>query len=137
MIVPFLYALRRRKLPVGTLEAVNLARALSLGLHASSLDGFYEVARALLVHSEQHLDDFDMAFAEHFRGVTFDAVKITEASHTIDESDIAALRKAGWTDEDISDIAETAAMFNFSNRMANALGWVPNELYHSFGRAAK
>ena len=65
------------------------------------------------------------------------AVKITEASHTIDESDLAALRKAGWTDEDIADIAETAATFNFSNRMANALGWVPNELYHSLGRAAK
>ena len=65
------------------------------------------------------------------------AVKITEASHTIDESDIAGLRKAGWTDEDIADIAETAAMFNFSNRMANALGWVPNELYHSLGRAAR
>jgi uncharacterized protein with von Willebrand factor type A (vWA) domain len=78
MIVPFLYALRRRKLPVGTLEAVNLAKALRLGLHDSSLDGFYEVARALLVHSEQHLDEFDVAFAEHFRGVTFDALKITE-----------------------------------------------------------
>ena len=65
------------------------------------------------------------------------AVKITEASHTIDETDIAALRKAGWTDEDIADIAETAAMFNFSNRMANALGWVPNQLYHSFGRGTK
>ena len=64
-------------------------------------------------------------------------VKITEASHTIGESDIAALRKAGWTDEDIADIAETAALFNFSNRMANALGWVPNELYHSLGRTAK
>ncbi len=65
------------------------------------------------------------------------AVKITEASHTIDESDIAALRKAGWTDEDIADIAETAATFNFSNRMANALGWVPNELYHSLGRGTR
>lgn len=65
------------------------------------------------------------------------AVKMTEASHLIDEGDIAALRKAGWHDEDIADIAETAATFNFSNRMANALGWVPNELYHSLGRGTK
>ena len=64
-------------------------------------------------------------------------MQITLASHAIEERDIAALRKAGWTDEDISDIAETAACFNFSNRMANALGWVPNELYHSLGRATK
>lgn len=65
------------------------------------------------------------------------AVKITEASYLIEEGDLAALRKAGWTDADISDIAETAAAFNFSNRMANALGWVPNELYHSLGRGGK
>lgn len=64
------------------------------------------------------------------------AVKITEASHLIEEKDIAALRKAGWQDEDVADIAETAAAFNFSNRMANALGWVPNELYHSLGRGS-
>lgn len=62
------------------------------------------------------------------------AVRITVASHEIEEKDIAALRKAGWTNEDISDIAETASSFNYSNRMANALGWVPNELYHSLGR---
>lgn len=65
------------------------------------------------------------------------AVKITEASHTIEAADLTALRRAGWADEDIADIAETAATFNFSNRMANALGWVPNELYHSLGRGGK
>lgn len=64
------------------------------------------------------------------------AVKVTVASYEIEEKDIAALRKAGFADEDISDIAETAATFNFSNRMANALGWVPNELYHSLGRGS-
>ncbi|MBM4380968.1 MAG: VWA containing CoxE family protein, partial [Deltaproteobacteria bacterium] len=68
MFVPFLYELRRRKVPVGTHEAVALAAALARGLHESSLDGFYFVARALLVHSEAHLDAFDQAFALHFRG---------------------------------------------------------------------
>ena len=62
------------------------------------------------------------------------AVQITVGSHELEQQDIATLRKAGWTDEDVSDIAETAASFNYSNRMANALGWVPNELYHSLGR---
>ena len=32
------------------------------------------------------------------------------------------------------DIAEVTAMFNLTNRMANALGWMPNEEYHSAGR---
>jgi hypothetical protein len=78
MFVPFVYALRRRKVPVGAQESIALAAALGYGLHDSSLEGFYEVARALLVHDEKHLDDFDLAFAEHFRGVTFDAKKVTE-----------------------------------------------------------
>ena len=62
MIVPFIYELRARKVPVGTQEAVALAKALSMGLHESSLDGFYHVARALCVHSETHLDAFDDVF---------------------------------------------------------------------------
>ncbi|MEI8255465.1 MAG: VWA domain-containing protein [Deltaproteobacteria bacterium] len=78
MFVDFLFALRRRKIPVGAQEAVALARALMLGLHDSSLDGFYHVARALLLHSEAHLDDFDVAFAEHFRGIYADAKKIAD-----------------------------------------------------------
>lgn len=69
MFVPFIYELRRRKVPVGAQEAVALAQALARGLHDSSLDGFYHVARALLVHSEAHLDAFDEAFLAHFRGL--------------------------------------------------------------------
>jgi uncharacterized protein with von Willebrand factor type A (vWA) domain len=78
MFVDFLYELRQRKVPVGTQEAVALARALSAGIHESSLDGFYHVARAILVHSEAHLDDFDVVFASYFRGVPMVAKKITE-----------------------------------------------------------
>ena len=69
MFVPFLYELRSRKVPVGTTEAVALATALERGLHESSLDGFYFVARSLLVHDEKHLDAFDQAFAKHFQGI--------------------------------------------------------------------
>ncbi len=78
MFVPFLYELRKRKVPVGTQEAVALASAMAKGLHDSSLDGFYYLARALLVHSEAHLDEFDVAFSQHFRGVYADAKSITD-----------------------------------------------------------
>jgi len=63
MFIGFLYELRSRKVPVGTQEAVALAQALKAGLHDSSLEGFYDVARALLIHDEKHLDAFDQAFA--------------------------------------------------------------------------
>lgn len=68
--VPFLYELRARKVKVGPQEANALARALVMGLHDSSLDGFYHLARSICVHREGDLDAFDEAFLAHFRGVT-------------------------------------------------------------------
>jgi uncharacterized peroxidase-related enzyme len=62
------------------------------------------------------------------------AVKLTEEAYRCSEDDVEALRAAGWSDEDVMDIAEVAAMFNLTNRMANAFGWVPNAEYHSAGR---
>jgi uncharacterized protein with von Willebrand factor type A (vWA) domain len=76
--VPFLYELRARKVRVGTQEALALAQALAAGLHDSSLDGFYHVARALAVHREQDLDAFDQAFATHFRGVTAASLELVK-----------------------------------------------------------
>jgi len=78
MFIEFLYELRRHKVPVGMQEAVALARALSMGLHDSSLEGFYFLARSILIHREAHLDPFDVAFAAHFRGVHADGKMITE-----------------------------------------------------------
>ncbi len=78
MFLPFLYELRRRGVPVGAHEAISLAGALKAGLHDSSLDGFYHVARALLVHSETHLDAFDQAFLSHFKGVEAAGQQLTE-----------------------------------------------------------
>ena len=69
MFVPFLYRLRQHGVPVGTQEALALAKAMVIGLHDSSLDGFYYTARALCVHNEGHLDAFDQAFLAEFRGV--------------------------------------------------------------------
>jgi uncharacterized protein len=69
MFVEFLFELRARKVKVGAQEAMSLAKALTIGLHESSLDGFYHVARALCVHREADLDAFDEAFSSHFRGI--------------------------------------------------------------------
>ncbi len=78
VFVDFFYELRNRGVKVGLAEAVSMAQALSLDLHETSLDGFYEVARALCVHREQDLDNFDTAFAVYFKGLEFEAVKLTE-----------------------------------------------------------
>ena len=62
------------------------------------------------------------------------AVKLTEASDQVGGEDVEALREAGWSDEDIFDIGEVTAMFNFTNRLASGLGWQPNREYFTLGR---
>lgn len=76
--VPFLYELRAKKVKVGAQEAVALAKALSMGLHDSSLDGFYHLARAICVHRESDLDAFDEAFLSHFKGIAGSSLELVK-----------------------------------------------------------
>jgi uncharacterized protein with von Willebrand factor type A (vWA) domain len=76
MLVEFVYDLRAQGLKIGLGEVLSLARALTLGLHDSSLDGFYDVARALCVHREADLDAFDRAFSARFRGVEITSMNL-------------------------------------------------------------
>ena len=76
--IPFLYELRARKVKVGAQEALALAKALGMGLHDSSLDGFYHVARAICVHRESDLDKFDEAFLAHFKGVSALSIELVD-----------------------------------------------------------
>jgi uncharacterized peroxidase-related enzyme len=62
------------------------------------------------------------------------AVKLTREPASMTEADVRRLRDAGWSDEDVMDIAEVTGMFNMSNRMASGLGWAPNPEYESLGR---
>jgi uncharacterized peroxidase-related enzyme len=62
------------------------------------------------------------------------AVKLTEAPDKIDEADHEALRKAGFSDRDIWDIAAVAGFFNMSNRIAAATDMRPNREYHFLAR---
>lgn len=114
MIVPFVYALRARGVPVGAQETVALAEALGRGLHQSNLDGFYNVARALLVHSEAHLDAFDEAFLAHFRGV--EGLGLDLHSQLLDWLQEAVERRAELTPEERAllehyDLEELRALF--------------------------
>lgn len=59
------------------------------------------------------------------------AVKMTEASATMEEADREALRAHGFDDRDIWDIASVAGFFNMSNRVASATAMRPNDEYHA------
>jgi uncharacterized peroxidase-related enzyme len=62
------------------------------------------------------------------------AVKLTVEPWTVEESDREGLRKVGFSDRDIWDIAAIAGFFNMTNRIASAIDMRPNSQYHAMGR---
>ena len=59
------------------------------------------------------------------------AVKITHTPVETSEDDIEELREHGFSTEDIYDIINTAAIYNFNNRVASAAGHIPDRANHS------
>ena len=112
MFTDFFYLLRLRGLKVSLQEWQALMRGLSLGLHRSSLTGFYHLARAVLVHTEADFDRFDQAFLEYFKGVrSFDELpqELEDWLNTpIDpvEYDISALTNQGLDIDTIREMLE-------------------------------
>jgi uncharacterized peroxidase-related enzyme len=65
------------------------------------------------------------------------AMKVCEASHTVDEADFATLQAHGFSDDDIWDIAAITAFFGLSNRLASFSGMQPNPEFYLMGRVPK
>jgi uncharacterized protein len=78
MLIDFLFELRKRKLPVSTHEWMALMQAMALGLHESSLDGFYHLCRTICVKDIAHYDAYDEAFLAYFKDIHTDALVLTE-----------------------------------------------------------
>src|SRR5499427_4621773 len=62
------------------------------------------------------------------------AVKLSAEPWSVEEEDREALRRAGFSDRDIWDIAAVAGFFNMSNRIASATDMRPNSVYHGQAR---
>lgn len=106
MLIDFIYELRAQKVPVGTSELLSLMDALEKNAHQTSFNDFYHLSRALLIHSEKHLDLFDGVFAKHFQGIEFSSLQIRKEffewlshTHTLDEETRARLQASMLDDE--------------------------------------
>ena len=62
------------------------------------------------------------------------AVKLTDTPWAVEEADREQVRRAGFTNRDIWDIAAVTAFFNMSNRVASATDMRPNSVYHRQAR---
>ena len=62
------------------------------------------------------------------------AVKLTSSPANVEEADRERLRRAGFSERDIWDIAAVIGFFNMSNRVAAATDMRPNTQYHAQAR---
>ena len=72
MFVEFFYLLRSRGLKISLNEWMTLITGMEKGLHASTLTGFYQLCRAVLIKTEADFDRFDQVFLEFFKGVPYE-----------------------------------------------------------------
>jgi uncharacterized peroxidase-related enzyme len=62
------------------------------------------------------------------------ASRVNEKGFVARNDEIEDMKKAGFTDEDLWDIAAIAAFFGFSNRMAGFMNMRPNLEFYDMGR---
>ncbi|MBP6738283.1 MAG: VWA domain-containing protein [Rhodobacteraceae bacterium] len=69
MFLPFFQALRSEGVPVSLREYLGFLEGMAAGLVTYDAEGFYYLARTVMVKDERHLDRFDRAFAQAFKGL--------------------------------------------------------------------
>ena len=80
MFLRFFETLRAHRVPVSLREHLSFLEAVRSGLVIYDVDGFYHLARLTLVKDERHVDRFDRAFGEAFRGLeAVSAERVMEA----------------------------------------------------------
>ena len=82
MFLRFFGALRAAGVPVTLREHLTFLEALRAQVVIHDVEGFYHLARAALVKDERHVDRFDRAFGEAFRGL--EGLTLEEVLRAID-----------------------------------------------------
>jgi len=78
--------------------------------------------------TRQIIDDFRAADVDESTMALLEfADKLTKNSPDMTDSDVEELRHHGFTDEDIVDLVQLTAYFNYTNRLATGLGVDPEE----------
>lgn len=72
--------------------------------------------------------------SERQRAIAEYADLLTKAPETVEEDDLQPMRDAGLNDHEIMEAVQVIGMFNMTNRISSALGFVPNTEYHSQAR---
>ena len=96
MFIDFFYFLRSRGLKISIGEWIVLLEGLQKGLHGSTLGGFYQLCKAVLMRDESEYDLLETAFAEYFNGRFMSAplpAELREALERIDPEEMRDLER--------------------------------------------
>ncbi|WP_226625421.1 vWA domain-containing protein [Alloyangia pacifica] len=114
MFLRFFETLRQAQVPVSLREFLSFLEALKAGLALYDVTGFYYLARTALVKDERHLDRFDRAFAEAFKGL--EAISLDDMLEALDLPE-DWLRKMAETHLSPEERAEIEAAGGFDKLM--------------------
>lgn len=85
--------------------------------------------------AEQIANNWETAdLSPRWRAMLAFASQVNEPGFAASDDDVAAMRAAGFSDDDVWDVAAIAAFFGFSNRMAGLMDMRPNAEFYSMGR---
>ena len=104
MFQTFFTELRAAKIPVTIREYLVLIEGLEKDVPGESLDGFYYLARAVLVKDERDLDKFDQVFAHTFRGLDYLSDIFGVDEHEIPEDWLRQMAEKHLTPEEMAEI---------------------------------
>ena len=76
----------------------------------------------------------ELNLSERHRAMLDFSWKMTSEPWHIGDEDRDSLYKVGFSHEDVYDITDTVAYFNYTNRMTHGLGMLPNENYFGMNR---
>ncbi|NBC96192.1 MAG: VWA domain-containing protein [Deinococcus-Thermus bacterium] len=114
MFLPFFDALRRGGVPVSLREYLGFLDGMAAGLVTYDVEGFYYLARTAMVKDERHLDRFDRAFAEAFRGL--EEMALDDVLEALDLPE-DWLRREAETHLSAEEMAEIRALGGFDALM--------------------
>lgn len=114
MFLQFFTNLRDAKVPVSLREYLSFLEAMDASLVLYDVEGFYYLARAIMVKDERNLDKFDQAFSATFSGLETMTVEDIMNAVDVPEDWIRKLAEKTLSKE---EMAEVEALGGFDKLM--------------------
>lgn len=104
MFLPFFDNLRKTGVPVSLREYLGFLESLDAGLATYDIEAFYYLGRIIMVKDERHLDRYDRAFANTFKGL--EQISLDQVLQAVDipAEWLAKLAEKHLTAQEMADI---------------------------------